>query len=131
LPEAYLSATTGSHQNNLLRFPNCGCTADQPCRVSVAVANYTEPANSASLNGPLPDTALINGGNNWNCTNNSTNRAGGRFQATVLLNKLYRLRVISTGASLSLMFSIDGHEFQIIETDGNDVNTSFNEPQAA
>jgi FtsP/CotA-like multicopper oxidase with cupredoxin domain len=39
--------------------------------------------------------------------------------------------VINTGASLSLMFSIDGHEFQIIEADGNDVNTSFNEQQAA
>jgi hypothetical protein len=29
------------------------------------------------------------------------------------------------------MFSIDGHEFQITEMDGNDANTSFNETKAA
>lgn len=101
-------------------------------RVSVIVTNCTEPAKPASLNEPIPDTALINGGNCWDCSSNLTEKcAGGRFEAVVGERGTYRLRVVNVGAFLPLMFSVEGHQMRIIEADGNDVNTSYNQPQAS
>ncbi|KAK0207898.1 laccase 2 [Desarmillaria ectypa] len=72
----------------------------------------TTPALMATRIGPTPNSTLING--------------MGRFfedptaplaVITVAPNKRYRLRLISVSCSAGFKFSIDGHNFTIIETD--------------
>lgn len=99
------------------------------CYENVPSQNYTQPGQPTSVSEPKPDSALFNGLNFWNCSTTSGEGCdGGRFIPTIEHGKTYRLRLINSGAYATQMFTVDNHLIQVIEADGNDVNTKFNTP---
>ncbi|KAK0440796.1 laccase 1 [Armillaria borealis] len=73
----------------------------------------TTPALMATRVGPTPNSTLINGMGRF-----FEDPTAPLFVMTVAPNKRYRLRLISASCNAGLKFSIDGHNFTIIETDG-------------
>ncbi|KAK0207895.1 laccase 1 AVT [Desarmillaria ectypa] len=62
---------------------------------------------------PDPDSTLINGMGRY-----FGNPTAPLFVMTVAPNKRYRLRLISVSCNAAFQFSIDGHNFTVIETEG-------------
>ncbi|KAJ3123074.1 hypothetical protein HK100_011733 [Physocladia obscura] len=79
--------------------------------------------NNTNAFEPLPDSGLIGGvgqyncsvsqAHNKNCVNNNPLK-----KYTVKPGKRYRFRIINTAAQARYLFSIDGHNLTVIESDG-------------
>ncbi|RIA97880.1 Multicopper oxidase [Glomus cerebriforme] len=83
--------------------------------------SFLSPASGGDE--PVPDNGLINGKNNFNCSqaprgSTCVDNAGlAKFE--FVHGKRYRLRIINTSAFSSFFFSIDKHEMEVIEVDGS------------
>ncbi|CAG8831272.1 19521_t:CDS:2, partial [Racocetra persica] len=72
--------------------------------------------------GPIPDSGLINGKNSFNC---SSAPPGSHCvsdapleQFKFVQGKRYRIRIINSASLPTFIFSIDGHELEVIEVEG-------------
>ncbi|RIA83778.1 Ferroxidase [Glomus cerebriforme] len=86
----------------------------------ILLKSFLSPASDG--NEPVPDNGLINGKNNFNCSqappgSTCVDNAGlAKFE--FVRNKRYRLRIINTSAFSAFFFSIDKHEMEVIEVEG-------------
>ncbi len=64
---------------------------------------------------PTPETGLINGIGQYNCT---TTGNCSYYRATIRPNTIKRFRIISTAVMLTITLTIDQHEMRVIEADG-------------
>ncbi|TVY84019.1 oxidoreductase ptaK [Lachnellula suecica] len=73
--------------------------------------------------GPISDSNMINGRNNWNCAlkaandTTSCNSNAGITNFRFTPGKVHRLRLINAGAEGQQKFSIDGHNMTVIAND--------------
>nr|CCA20280.1 multicopper oxidase putative [Albugo laibachii Nc14] len=94
------------------------------------VANATNVTINPRGDKPVWNTVLINDRGRFNCTQLDTtlfpvcNTTQPLSAIQFLPGKLYRLRLINQAGFASFNFSIDGHVFQVIETDGFPVQPS-------
>ncbi|CAF4685183.1 unnamed protein product [Rotaria sp. Silwood2] len=64
---------------------------------------------------PIPDTALINGIGQFNCTLNET---CSYYRATIRAGTTKRYRIINTSVYATMTLTIDQHQIRLIEADG-------------
>ena len=68
---------------------------------------------------PTPETGLINGIGQYNCT--TTNNCS-YYRTTIQPNTTKRFRIISTAVYVTITLTIDQHEMRVIEADGINLN---------
>ncbi|KAK9463898.1 Cupredoxin [Lipomyces oligophaga] len=77
---------------------------------------------------PIPDSGLINGAGHFDCSKVSDpqevcNPDQSKYAAFWFQrNKRYRLRLINIGSTVASTFSIEGHDFTIVEAEGTIVD---------
>ncbi|KAG0002957.1 hypothetical protein BGZ65_002166 [Modicella reniformis] len=87
------------------------------------LTQYLNPDSKG--NEPVPNSGLINGKGVFDCSKVQGNlpcAQGERAVIHFVPNRRYRLRIINTGASAPMLFSIDNHLMQVIEADGTELN---------
>ena len=79
--------------------------------VHVLLGPYIDPGTSD----PVPDTGLINGIGQFNCTGENP---CSYYQATLQSNTTKRFRIINTSVYAKITLTIDQHTMRVIEADG-------------
>ncbi|KAJ3332451.1 hypothetical protein HDU76_000214 [Blyttiomyces sp. JEL0837] len=90
---------------------------------SASLLTYYTAPNQGNFE-PVPESGLINGKGRYNCTfaprtSKCVDNAPLEV-VNVVPGKRYRIRLINTSAMSSFTFSIDNHNFTVIESDGVD-----------
>lgn len=75
---------------------------------------------------PVPDNALINGEQTYNCSKSIRKitcdpAKGTRPRYSLDPTKQHRLRLVNTGSLAVMHFSVDEHLLRVIEADGTDI----------
>lgn len=71
---------------------------------------------------PVPDSSLVNGQNQFNCTNNGypiACKETQRYMMQLEPSVRYRIRFINVGSLADFTVSIDQHRMQIVEVEGS------------
>jgi iron transport multicopper oxidase len=79
--------------------------------VHILLKSYLYPGTSD----PIPDTGLINGIGQFNC---SLNRRCSYYRASIRAGKTKRFRIINTSVYARITLTIDQHQMRLIEADG-------------